>query len=162
MVTGGEDLADVRSLFREYADSVGTDLCFQGFQQELTGLPGDYTAPDGTLLLCVVDGQPAGCIGVRRFENDTCEMKRLYVRPAFQGRGCGRFLAERALDWAITHGYVRMVLDTLPSMATAQRMYEQLGFTDIPPYKLNPVPGARYMARPLAAPPGRRTSGSPL
>ncbi len=148
---GDPDLTEVRVLFREYAESVGVDLCFQGFEQELAELPGDYVPPRGILLLGLVDGRSAGCIGVRPFQADTCEMKRLYVRPAYQGRGCGLLLAQRAIEWATSAGYSRMVLDTLPSMATAQRLYESLGFVDIPPYRFNPVPGARYMALRLDA-----------
>jgi GNAT superfamily N-acetyltransferase len=149
IVTSGPDLEVVRSLFREYADWVAVDLSFQGFTEELAGLPGDYLAPSGTLLLCVTEVGPAGCIAVRRRLADECEMKRLYVRPAFQGRGCGVFLAERAIEWAKDAGYRRMVLDTLPSMGSAQRLYARLGFRDIPAYRFNPVPGARFMARDL-------------
>jgi putative acetyltransferase len=146
VVTGGPDLEEVRSLFREYAEWIAVDLSFQGFSEELTSLPGEYVAPHGTLLLCAAEGVAAGCIGVRKWHTDTCEMKRLYVRPRFRGSGCGRFLAQRAIDWAIGRGYARMLLDTLPSMTSAQRLYERLGFRDISPYRLNPVPGARFMA----------------
>jgi ribosomal protein S18 acetylase RimI-like enzyme len=136
----------VRALLREYAGWVAVDLSFQGFAEELAGLPGEYVAPDGTLLLCVVSTAAAGCIAVRRWQADTCEMKRLYVRPHFRGYGCGLFLAERAIKWASGRGYKDMVLDTLPSMTAAQRLYERLGFTDVAPYRFNPVPGARFMA----------------
>ena len=149
VVTSGSDVDEVRALFREYADWVAVDLSFQGFAEELAGLPGEYVAPDGTLLLCVMASGSAGCIAVRRWQADTCEMKRLYVRPAFQGSRCGLFLAERAIEWAGGSGYKRMVLDTLPSMAAAQRLYERLGFRDVAPYRFNPVPGARFMARRL-------------
>ncbi len=146
VVTAGPDLEEVRALFREYEEWVAVDLSFQGFAEELARLPGDYVAPLGTLLLSVVDGLPAGSIAVRQWQAETCEMKRLYVRPRFQGCGCGRFLAEQAIGWASEAGYSRMVLDTLPAMAAAQRLYEQLGFRDIQPYRSNPVPGARFMA----------------
>jgi GNAT superfamily N-acetyltransferase len=145
VVVGGRDLEEVRALLREYADWVAIDLSFQGFEEELAGLPGHYEAPRGTLLLCVVDERPAGCIGVRAWDNRTCEMKRLYVREAFQGRGCGLHLAQQAIAWARRAGYGQMLLDTLPAMASAQRMYERLGFHDVAPYRANPVPGARYM-----------------
>lgn len=149
VVTSGPDLEQVRTLFREYAEWVAVDLSFQGFSEELARLPGDYVAPGGTLLLCIVDGVSAGCIGIRRWQADACEMKRLYVRPRFRGSGCGLFLAQRAIHWAVEAGYTRMVLDTLPSMTAAQRLYERLGFRDIAPYRFNPVPGARFMARQL-------------
>jgi ribosomal protein S18 acetylase RimI-like enzyme len=146
VVSRGPDLETVRELFREYSGQVGVDLCFQGFAEELAGLPGDYVEPNGTLLLGVRDGDPAGCVAVHRWDAEACEMKRLYVRPEFQGSGLGRFLALEAIGWALTHGYARVVLDTLPSMTSAQRLYERLGFVDVEPYRPNPVAGARYMA----------------
>jgi putative acetyltransferase len=145
-VTSGPDLEEVRILLTEYAEWVSIDLSFQGFAEELAGLPGEYVAPHGTLLLCVADGTPAGCVGVRRWDAETCEMKRLFARSTFRGQRCGLFLAERAIDWATGAGYARMVLDTLPSMTAAQRMYDRLGFRDIAPYRFNPVPGTRFMA----------------
>jgi putative acetyltransferase len=150
VVTAGADLETVRALFKEYAAQIGTDLCFQGFSAELAGLPGDYAAPGGTLLLATVNGTPAGCVALRRWDPTTCEMKRLYVRPEFQRSGLGRILVERTIEWSTGRGYERLVLDTLPSMAAAQRLYERLGFVDIEPYRPNPVLGARYMARTLA------------
>ena len=155
VVTSGPDLEEVRRLFREYAAWVAVDLSFQGFEEELARLPGEYVSPAGTLLLCTVEGSPAGCIAVRPWREGTCEMKRLYVRPAHQGRGCGLLLAERAIGWAADAGYTRMVLDTVPAMAAAQRLYERLGFRDIAPYRFNPVPGARYMALDLRGEPPR-------
>lgn len=146
VVTSGPDLEEVRSLFREYAVWVAVDLSFQGFAEELARLPGEYVFPAGTLLLGTVDDSPAGCIAVRPWGEGTCEMKRLYVRPGHQGRGLGLFLAQRAIGWAADAGYGRMVLDTLPAMAAAQRLYEQLGFRDVAPYRFNPVSGARFMA----------------
>ena len=151
MVTAGQDLEAVRELFKEYAAQVGTDLCFQGFSAELAELPGDYAAPGGTLLLATVTGTPAACVGVRRWDATTCEMKRLYVRPEFQRSGLGRILVERTIDWSSAQGYQRLVLDTLPSMAAAQRLYERVGFVDIEPYRPNPVVGARYMSRSLTS-----------
>ncbi len=151
VVTSGADLEEVRRLFREYAAWVAVDLSFQGFAEELARLPGDYVAPAGTLLLAVVEASPAGCIAVRPWGEGTCEMKRLYVRPAHQGRGVGLFLARRAVGWAADAGYTRMVLDTVPAMESAQRLYERLGFRDVPPYRFNPVPGARFMALELRA-----------
>jgi GNAT superfamily N-acetyltransferase len=146
VVTSGPDLEEVRGLFREYAAWVAVDLSFQGFEEELAWLPGEYVCPGGTLLLGTVAGSPAGCIAVRPWREGTCEMKRLYVRTAQQGRGVGLFLAQRAIGWATEAGYTRMVLDTLPAMGAAQRLYERLGFRDVAPYRFNPVPGARFMA----------------
>jgi GNAT superfamily N-acetyltransferase len=160
VVTAGPDLEEVRGLFREYAAWVAVDLSFQGFAEELAGLPGEYVAPAGTLLLCTVEGSAAGCVAVRPWGEGTCEMKRLYVRPAYQGRGCGLFLAERAIAWAAGGGYTRMVLDTLPVMAAAQRLYARLGFLDIAPYRFNPVPGARFMALDLRGPDGPSRPGA--
>jgi carbonic anhydrase len=151
VATSGPDLEEARRLFTEYAAWVAVDLSFQGFAAELAGLPGDYVAPQGVLLLGLVDALPAGCIAVRRWRPDTCEMKRLYVRPGHRGRGVGAFLAEHAIDWAIRAGYNRMVLDTLPTMGVAQALYDRLGFREVEPYRFNPVPGARFMARDLAS-----------
>ncbi len=141
----GPMLEEVRALFREYASWLAIDLSFQGFAQELAGLPGEYAAPHGTLLLGLVGGAAAGCVAVRRREDRACEMKRLYVRDSFKGQGRGRVLAEHAIEWARRAGYERMLLDTLPSMAAAQRLYEDLGFRDVAPYRFNPVAGTRYM-----------------
>ena len=146
VVTSGPDLEEVRRLFQEYAAWVAVDLSFQGFAEELARLPGDYVAPAGTLLLGTIEDSSAGCIAVRPRGEGTCEMKRLYVRPAHHGRGLGLFLARRAIGWAAAAGYTRMVLDTLPAMAAAQHLYERLGFRDVAPYRFNPVPGARFMA----------------
>lgn len=144
-VRGGDDIETIRSLFREYEQQIGVDLCFQGFSAELAGLPGDYAEPAGTLILAVANGVPAGCVAVRPWAAEGCEMKRLYVRPGFQGTGTGRRLAEAVIAWAGRQGYARILLDTLPSMKTAQQLYERLGFKDIEPYRANPVAGARYM-----------------
>lgn len=144
-VVEGPMLEEVRALFREYASSLAIDLSFQGFAQELAGLPGEYVAPHGALLLGFVGGAAAGCVAVRRWEDGACEMKRLYVRDSFKGQGRGRALAAHAIDWARRAGYERMLLDTLPFMAAAQRLYEDLGFRDVVPYRFNPVAGTRYM-----------------
>jgi len=139
------DIERARSLFREYETSLGVDLCFQGFEQELAGLPGAYAPPSGRLLLAVDDGRPAGCIALRPLGADGCEMKRLYVRPEFRGRRVGRLLAERLLAEARAIGYARLRLDTLPSMKEAIPLYRSLGFAEIAPYYANPVPGALFM-----------------
>lgn len=149
----GADLETARALLREYAEGIGIDLSFQGFEAELAGLPGDYAGPGGVLLLAVVGEEPAGCVAVRRWDATACEMKRLFVRVAQRGRGLGEDLARAAIDWARGAGYARMRLDTLPSMAGAQRLYARLGFREVPAYRFNPVEGARFMELRLGVPP---------
>ena len=139
----------VRSIFREYAQGLGVDLCFQGFEQELAGLPGDYAPPRGTLLIARVDGEVAGCVALRPADAadypNAAEMKRLYVRKAFRGFGLGRQLTESVLDAARQAGYACVLLDTLDDMEAARALYEDLGFQAIPPYYHNPIPGAHYL-----------------
>jgi putative acetyltransferase len=124
-----DDIAAIRTLFEEYAAWLQVDLSYQGFAEELAALPGCYAALRGCLLLSKVDGKPAGCAAMRPIGERTCEMKRLYVRAAHQGRGIGRALAERVIAEARDAGYSTMVLDTLPHMTGAIRLYESLGFT---------------------------------
>jgi putative acetyltransferase len=145
-----ERIEQVRVLFREYQASLDVDLCFQGFTEELAGLPGSYAPPSGRLLLAAVDETPRGCVALQEITSETCEMKRLYVQPGQRGTGLGRLLVARVLDEARAIGYRRIVLDTLPSMTRAQAMYVALGFEEIPPYRPNPVPGTRYMGCSLA------------
>lgn len=142
---GVEGLDVARRLFAEYAASLEVDLGFQGFAEELNHLPGDYVRPAGGLLLAFEGEDPDGCVAFRPLEAGVCEMKRLYVRPAARGSGWGRRLAERVVDDARSAGYGRMRLDTLPSMNPALRLYVDMGFRDIPPYRHNPVAGARFL-----------------
>jgi len=139
-------IAQARDLFLEYAQSLGFSLCFQNFDQELADLPGDYAPPEGRLLLAEYQGQLAGCIALHRLEPQICEMKRLYVRPQFRGKGLGRLLAERVITDARSIAYHRMRLDTVePVMKDAVAMYRKLGFKEIAPYCANPIAGALYM-----------------
>lgn len=142
-------LDTVREIFREYAASLAVDLAFQEFEQELATLPGDYAAPRGALLLALVDGAVAGCCALRPLDTtdypNACEMKRLYVRPAFRGLGLGRQLAEAIMDAARVNAYDHVLLDTLDDMEAARTLYEDLGFREIAPYYHNPIPGAHYL-----------------
>lgn len=138
-----------RAILREYAQSLSVDLRFQNFEYELETLPGDYAAPQGRLLLAFVGDALAGCGAMRAVpESDyanACEMKRLYVRPAFRGLGLGRAIAQALLDEARRAGYSTMLLDTLDDMESARELYATLGFEEIPPYYFNPIAGAHYL-----------------
>ncbi|MCU0612511.1 MAG: GNAT family N-acetyltransferase [Candidatus Eisenbacteria bacterium] len=141
----GEDLREARSLILEYAASLGFDLGFQQFDEEIASLPGEYASPSGCLLLARLEGKAAGCVGVRAFAERICEMKRMYVRPTLQHRGVGRALAQGALHEARAMGYRVMRLDTLASMEAARALYRSLGFREIEAYRHNPLPDAVYM-----------------
>jgi putative acetyltransferase len=139
-------IAQARELFLEYADSLGFSLCFQNFDKELAGLPGDYAPPDGRLLLAEYRGQLAGCVALHRIDSGICEMKRLYLRPQLRGKGVGRVLAESVIAEARAIGYRKIRLDTVePVMPNAVALYRRLGFVEIEPYRENPNAGALYM-----------------
>ena len=144
------DLA--RQLFREYEAWLGINLCFQNFEKELAELPGAYAEPDGRLLLVHYDGELAGCVALRKLSGGTCEMKRLFVREKFRGKGIGRFLIETIIRNAQEVGYERLLLDTLPPrMNDAIALYRSIGFKEIAPYYNNPVPDAIFMELDLAS-----------
>jgi len=139
-------IALARDLFLEYAQSLGFSLCFQNFDQELASLPGHYAPPEGRLLLAEYETHLAGCVALHKLEDGICEMKRLYLRPQFRGKGLGRAFAERIIADAHSIGYLRMRLDTVePVMKDAVAMYRKLGFKEIDPYCTNPIAGALYM-----------------
>jgi len=142
---GAADMEAARALFREYADWLQVDLCFQGFDEELATLPGRYARPDGRLFLARRDGTPVGCAALRRFDADAGEVKRLYVQPAHRGRGLARALTAAVIDAARTIGYRRLLLDTLDRMAEARSLYVETGFREIPAYYANPLCGTVYM-----------------
>jgi ribosomal protein S18 acetylase RimI-like enzyme len=146
-----DDIETVRQLFQEYAASLGFWLHFQDFDKELLILPGEYVPPGGCLLLAWQDGEPAGCAALRQFSGKTCEMKRLFIRPHLRGFGYGRQLAEEAILRARKIGYRWIVLDTIGSMQAAIGLYISLGFSEILPYRYNPLPGARFFALDLAS-----------
>lgn len=139
-------IAQARELFLEYEKSLGFSLCFQNFDKELAGLPGDYAPPQGRLLLAEYEGQLAGCVALHALGQGICEMKRLYLRPQFRGHGLGRALANRIIAEARQIGYQSMRLDTVePVMRDAVAMYRKIGFKEIAPYCANPIAGALYM-----------------
>jgi ribosomal protein S18 acetylase RimI-like enzyme len=141
-----EHIEQTRALFLEYAESLGFSLCFQSFDEELKSLPGAYAAPSGRLFLAQYEQQAAGCVALRKLEANICEMKRLYLRPAYRGKGLGRILVERVIAEARAIGYERMRLDTIgSSMQEAVELYRRIGFKEIAPYRANPIEGALYL-----------------
>lgn len=146
-----EDWRIARAMIEEYAASLGVDLCFQGFAEEMERIVEEYSPPRGALLLAKEGEAVLGCVGLRPFHGDAsvagdCEMKRMYVPPAGRGRGIGRRLAEAIVAEARKAGHARMLLDTLPQLEAAQSLYRSMGFVEIPVYRHNPVPGALYFA----------------
>ncbi|NPV91699.1 MAG: GNAT family N-acetyltransferase [Firmicutes bacterium] len=144
-VQSEEQVSSVRELIREYTFSLGVDLHFQGLAQELAGLPGEYSEPDGGLLAVDMNGRLIGCVALRKLEPRICEMKRMYVKPEFRGRGIGRMLAEAVVQNAREIGYEKMRLDTLSRLEDAISLYTSMGFQEIEPYIYNPLPGVRFL-----------------
>jgi ribosomal protein S18 acetylase RimI-like enzyme len=140
-----EDIEIIRRLFVEYADSLRFDLCFQNFEEELAGLPGEYTPPEGCLLLATYKGRVAGCVAARKLSKGLCEMKRLYVKRESRGLKIGRALAEAIIEKGREIGYAGMRLDTAPSMEAARALYVSLGFREIGAYRYNPIEGTTFM-----------------
>jgi GNAT superfamily N-acetyltransferase len=137
-------LTTLKELFLEYADALGFDLAFQDFQREIAGLPGDYRPPDGRAYLAIEGDVAVGCVALRGLAPGICEMKRMYVRPAFRGRHIGRLLATHIVQEAKQIGYGAMRMDTVPWMTEAITLYSSLGFREIQPYRFNPIEGARF------------------
>jgi carbonic anhydrase len=154
LATSPEAVAAVRGLFLEYEAWLGIDLCFQSFEKALATLPGEYAPPGGALFLVQeqAGNAPVGCAGLRRLAADTVELKRLFVRPEFHGRGLGKQLLTAALEQAVALGYQRMWLDTVPQLTTAIELYRRWGFREIPPYNHSPIAGALYFELSLPAP----------
>lgn len=139
-------LDETRRIFREYQESIDTDLCFQKFEEELASLPGKYAPPKGRLYLCFMGEQLVGCVALRPINDSDCEMKRLYVKPEFRGRGLGRVLAEKIITESKKIGYKEIFLDTLTSMKSAINLYKSLGFKKSEPYCFNPENDAVFMS----------------
>lgn len=140
-----EQIEQLRIQFKEYADSLHFDLSFQDFEKELSELPGKYAPPTGCALLAFDGKLSAGCVAMRRIDPEICEMKRLYVRPEFQGKGIGKLLVTAVIDVARKQKYRRMRLDTVPSMKSAITLYQSLGFVEIDSYRENPIEGALFL-----------------
>ncbi|NTW96285.1 MAG: GNAT family N-acetyltransferase [Erysipelotrichaceae bacterium] len=144
IISAYDHLDDVRKLFIEYQTSLGIDLCFQNYDEELKSLPGKYALPDGRLYMITIDEEIAGCIALRRFDKTRCEMKRLYIRPQYRGHHCGQLLVEKIIQEAKIIGYEEMVLDTLSSLKSAVSLYQRNGFIEVSPYYDNPLQNVLY------------------
>lgn len=145
-IRNDDDVVTVREMFREYEDKMGLDLCFQGFEAELASLPGSYAEPNGRLLIATSDGQVAGCVALKKVDQETCEIKRLYVREEFRGQRIGIALIERLIKDSREIGYKRIRLDTFPPiMSKAVELYRSYGFREIDPYTTDPHPDLLFM-----------------
>ena len=144
IISAFNHIDEVKTLFNEYHKMLGVNLCFQNYDDEMNTLPGKYSLPDGRLYLIYCDRQLAGCIALRRYDENRCEMKRLYVRPQFRGLHCGQFLVERIIQDAQSIGYQEMLLDTLTSLKSAVNLYRKMAFEEIPPYYDNPLQDVLY------------------
>jgi GNAT superfamily N-acetyltransferase len=140
-----KDFADAKDLFVEYANSLNFELCFQNFEKEISDLSAQYSEPTGCIILCYENDKPIGCVGLRKFAEDVCEMKRLYLRKEAHGKGIGRVLANKIIEKAKELGYKKMQLDTIETMKEAIALYKSMGFKEISPYRFNPVQGVIYM-----------------
>jgi len=145
LVKSKEDYRAIRELFKDYASSLDFKLDFQNFEKELADLPGEYSLPNGCLLLAKIEKEIAGCVALKELDKGVCEMKRLFVRPKFQKRGIGRGLAIEIIEKARNLDFKFMRLDTIPSMTEALALYRSLGFKKIKPYRYNPIQGAIFM-----------------
>lgn len=137
-------LDEIRQLFREYANSLEIDLCFQDFEEELDSLPGKYAEPDGRLYIALFDDKVAGCIALRRYDDNRAELKRLFVRNGYRGLGISKRLIQRIIQDALDIGYHSILLDTLDTMKPAINLYSSFGFDEIESYYDNPIEGAKY------------------
>jgi ribosomal protein S18 acetylase RimI-like enzyme len=146
-----KDYKNAKILFVEYANSLNFQLCFQNFEKEISDLSAQYSKPTGCIILCYEDDKPIGCVGLRKFAEGICEMKRLYLRPEARGKGIGRVLAEEIVEKAKEFGYKKMQLDTIETMKEAISLYKSMGFKEISPYRFNPVKGVIYMELELSS-----------
>lgn len=144
-----EDLEEIKALFREYEKFLGVSLCFQNFEEELAGLPAKYAEPEGSIFLAKVDGESAGCVALWKLDEGICEMKRLYVKPAYQGLGLGKKLAQTIMNEARFKGYQKMKLDTLRRLESANNLYKALQFNETIPYNYNPEDDVAYFEKDL-------------
>lgn len=143
--TTEQDFKDTKDLFLEYANSLNFELCFQNFEKEISDIPSQYSEPSGAIILCYDEDKPIGCVGLRKFGEGICEMKRLYLRKGARGKGTGRILAERIIEKAKELGYKKMQLDTIETMKEAISLYKSIGFKEISTYRYNPLKGVIYM-----------------
>lgn len=144
-VTDEQDIFEVRGIFTEYRKYLGLDLSFQDFQDELDDLPGEYATPEGAIIIAKDEDKTIGSVALRKIDEETCEMKRLYVKPDYRRKGIGRRLAVSIIETARDKGYNKIKLDTLTSLKEANDLYRSLGFKECEPYRYNPLDDALYM-----------------